>query len=62
MTVGITPTRAETGYGYIAAAKPIEGCDGVLTLLTDKVDIVISVTPPTVEEPTEAEAGCSICR
>jgi mannose-1-phosphate guanylyltransferase/mannose-1-phosphate guanylyltransferase/mannose-6-phosphate isomerase len=25
---GMAPTRAETGYGYIAAGSPLDGCDG----------------------------------
>ncbi len=28
VSLGITPERAETGYGYIAVAEPIKGCDG----------------------------------
>jgi mannose-1-phosphate guanylyltransferase / mannose-6-phosphate isomerase len=28
VSLGVTPDRAETGYGYIAAGRPIEGCDG----------------------------------
>ncbi|MGE0096451.1 MAG: mannose-1-phosphate guanylyltransferase/mannose-6-phosphate isomerase [Alphaproteobacteria bacterium] len=29
-TFGIRPTRAETGYGYIAAGEPVEDADGIL--------------------------------
>lgn len=29
-TFGIQPTRAETGYGYIAAGEPVEDTDGIL--------------------------------
>ena len=32
VTFGITPDRAETGYGYIAGGKPIEGCEGTLAV------------------------------
>jgi mannose-1-phosphate guanylyltransferase/mannose-6-phosphate isomerase len=32
VSLGITPDRAETGYGYIAAAKPIGGCDGAFAV------------------------------
>src|SRR5579864_2501698 len=31
-TFGITPERAETGYGYIAKGKPIEGCAGAFAV------------------------------
>ncbi len=29
VVLGITPTRAETGYGYIELGRPVEGPDGV---------------------------------
>ena len=32
VTFGITPDRAETGYGYIAAGKPIAACDGAFSV------------------------------
>jgi mannose-1-phosphate guanylyltransferase/mannose-6-phosphate isomerase len=32
VTFGIAPDRAETGYGYIAGGKPIEGCQGTLAV------------------------------
>jgi mannose-1-phosphate guanylyltransferase / mannose-6-phosphate isomerase len=32
VTFGITPDRAETGYGYIAGGKPIEECEGTLAV------------------------------
>src|SRR6266852_4266805 len=32
VSLGITPDRAETGYGYVAAAKPIKGCDGAFAV------------------------------
>ena len=32
MSLGITPDRPETGYGYIAAAEPIAGCDGAFAV------------------------------
>ncbi|HEY4472266.1 MAG TPA: mannose-1-phosphate guanylyltransferase/mannose-6-phosphate isomerase [Stellaceae bacterium] len=32
VTFGITPDRAETGYGYIAGGKPIEGCEGAFAV------------------------------
>ena len=28
VTFGVTPDRAETGYGYIKAGSPLEGCEG----------------------------------
>lgn len=28
VSLGVSPDRPETGYGYIAAGKPIEGCEG----------------------------------
>src|SRR5207248_2610565 len=32
VTFGITPDRAETGYGYIAGGKPIEGCESAFAV------------------------------
>jgi mannose-1-phosphate guanylyltransferase/mannose-6-phosphate isomerase len=32
VTFGITPDRAETGYGYIAAGKPIAACGGTFAV------------------------------
>ncbi|HEY1796446.1 MAG TPA: mannose-1-phosphate guanylyltransferase/mannose-6-phosphate isomerase [Stellaceae bacterium] len=32
VTFGITPARAETGYGYINAGAPVPGCDGVFAV------------------------------
>src|SRR5438094_891016 len=32
VTFGITPDRAETGYGYIAGGKPIAACEGALAV------------------------------
>jgi mannose-1-phosphate guanylyltransferase/mannose-6-phosphate isomerase len=32
VTFGITPDRAETGYGYIAAGTPIAACDGAFAV------------------------------
>lgn len=32
VTFGITPARAETGYGYIDAGAPIVGCEGVFSV------------------------------
>jgi len=32
VTFGITPDRAETGYGYIAGGMPIEGCEGAFAI------------------------------
>jgi mannose-1-phosphate guanylyltransferase/mannose-6-phosphate isomerase len=32
ITFGITPTRPETGYGYIQAGAPLDGFDGVYAL------------------------------
>jgi len=32
VTFGITPDRPETGYGYIAAGKPTEGCGGAFAV------------------------------
>ncbi len=32
VSLGVTPDRAETGYGYVAAAKPIKGCDGAFAV------------------------------
>jgi mannose-1-phosphate guanylyltransferase/mannose-6-phosphate isomerase len=32
VTFGITPDRAETGYGYIAAGKPIAACKGAFAV------------------------------
>jgi mannose-1-phosphate guanylyltransferase / mannose-6-phosphate isomerase len=41
VSLGITPDRAETAYGYIAAAKPIEGCDGAFAVaqFVEKPDV-----------------------
>ncbi len=32
VTFGITPERAETGYGYISKGAPVEGCAGVFAV------------------------------
>jgi len=32
VSLGITPERAETGYGYIAAGAPIDGCEGAFAV------------------------------
>src|SRR5262249_18110966 len=32
VTFGITPDRAETGYGYIGSGKPVAGCEGAFAL------------------------------
>jgi mannose-1-phosphate guanylyltransferase/mannose-6-phosphate isomerase len=32
VSLGITPDRAETGYGYIATGQPVEGCDGAFAI------------------------------
>jgi mannose-1-phosphate guanylyltransferase / mannose-6-phosphate isomerase len=32
VSLGITPDRPETGYGYIATGKPVEGCDGAFDI------------------------------
>jgi mannose-1-phosphate guanylyltransferase / mannose-6-phosphate isomerase len=32
VTFGITPDRAETGYGYIAGGTPIEGCESTFAV------------------------------
>ena len=32
VTFGITPERAETGYGYISKGQPIEGCEGAFAV------------------------------
>jgi len=44
VTFGITPSSAETGYGYIKAGSPLDGCDGAW-----KVERF-------VEKPTRAKA------
>ena len=38
VTVGIVPTRAETGYGYIVAGEPIEGDARRVARFTEKPD------------------------
>ena len=32
VSLGITPDRPETGYGYIATGKPVKGCEGAFTI------------------------------
>src|SRR5829696_7147727 len=32
VSLGITPDRPETGYGYIATGKPVKGCDGAFAI------------------------------
>src|SRR5215468_7001388 len=32
VTFGITPDRAETGYGYIASGEPVAGCEGAFAV------------------------------
>jgi mannose-1-phosphate guanylyltransferase / mannose-6-phosphate isomerase len=32
VSLGVTPDRPETGYGYIAAGKPIDSCDGAFAV------------------------------
>ena len=39
VTVGITPTRPETGYGYIHAAGAQEGCVGKVSEFREKPDL-----------------------
>ena len=34
LTLGIKPTRPETGYGYIQVREPVEGNDGILKVKT----------------------------
>lgn len=46
VTFGITPTRPETGYGYIASAAPLEGLDGVFSVarFVEKPDLATAET------------------
>lgn len=41
LTLGIKPTRPETGYGYIQIGSPVEGTDGILKVktFTEKPDL-----------------------
>ena len=41
LTLGIKPTRPETGYGYIQVGSPVEGNDGILKVktFTEKPDL-----------------------
>jgi mannose-1-phosphate guanylyltransferase/mannose-6-phosphate isomerase len=41
VTFGITPERAETGYGYISKGAPVAGCEGVfaVTGFVEKPDV-----------------------
>lgn len=41
LTLGIKPTRPETGYGYIQIGQPVDGTDGILKVktFTEKPDL-----------------------
>lgn len=44
LTLGIAPTRPETGYGYIQVGQPVEGFDGFLKVktFTEKPDLELA--------------------
>lgn len=44
LTLGIAPTRPETGYGYIQVGQPVEGFDGFLQIktFTEKPDLELA--------------------
>jgi mannose-1-phosphate guanylyltransferase / mannose-6-phosphate isomerase len=52
VTFGITPTRAETGYGYIRAGEPLADAPGVL-----RVARFVEKPPRAVAEAMLAEGG-----
>lgn len=44
LTLGIAPTRPETGYGYIQVGQPVDGSDGFLKVktFTEKPDLELA--------------------